>query len=242
MDAATRPPAPDACRRVMKAPLGGVRVPSVEGVILDSTGSGRRKTRRPLFDTKMMERGIRLFLDGMGPVVPLEVLRDTPRLVAEAWADELLAGYSSTEGPLLVPLGEKPPDSLIVVRGIRFASICRHHLLPFQGTAAVGYLPARRLAGFSSLARVVDTLARRLQIQEELSEEILDTLEKALLPKGAACLLEAGHQCMTCRGAGQPDARVTTLRYRGVFERDPARRREMAALLRGVRTPVKRKR
>ena len=85
----------------------------------------------------------------------------------------------------------------------------------------MGYLPARRLAGFSSLARLVDTLARRLQIQEELSEEILDTLEKALTPKGAACLLEASHQCMTCRGAGQPDARVTTLRYRGDLPEKP---------------------
>jgi GTP cyclohydrolase I len=225
----------------MKAPVGGVRGPSAEGVLLGSTGSGRKKKRRPLFDRKAMERGIRLFLDGMGPVVPPEVLRDTPRLVAEAWADELLAGYRRTKGPLLVPLGEKPPDSLIVVRGIRFASVCRHHLLPFQGTAAVGYLPARRLAGFSALARLVDTLARRLQIQEELSEEILDTLEEALSPKGAACLLEASHQCMTCRGAGQPDARVTTLRYRGIFRRSQPLRREMAALLRGFPSPARRK-
>ena len=186
-----------------------------------------------------MERGIGLFLEGMGPLVPPEVLRSTPRLVSEAWIHELLAGYGRGSEPLLVPLREKPPDSLIVVRGIRFASICRHHLLPFQGTAAVGYLPGRRLAGFSAVARLVDTLARRLQIQEDLSEEILDALEEALAPRGAACLLEASHQCMTCRGAGQPDARVTTLRYRGVFERETDRRREMAALLRGARTAGK---
>ena len=165
---------------------------------------GRIRNQRPLFNRKMMERGIRLFLGGMGPVVPPGVLRDTPRLVSEAWIHELLAGYHKAKEPLLVPIREVPPDSLIVVRGIRFASVCRHHLLPFQGTAAVGYLPGRRLAGFSAIARLVDTLARRLQIQEDLSEDILDTLEEALAPRGAACLLEASHQCMTCRGVASP--------------------------------------
>jgi GTP cyclohydrolase I len=180
-----------------------------------------------------MEKGIRMFLEGMGPVVSRAVLRDTPGQVAEAWSQELLSGYRIGEEPLLVPLSEKPPDSLIVVRGIRFASVCRHHLLPFQGTAAVGYLPDSRLAGFSAVASLVDSLARRLQIQEDLSEEILDALEDALSPRGAACLLEASHQCMTCRGAVQPEARVTTLRFRGIFEREPARRRELVALLQG---------
>ena len=193
---------------------------------------GRGGPRFPL-DRRKMKRGIRLFLEGLGPVVPKGVLRDTPEMVAEAWSLELLAGYRNKRKRLLVPLREKPPDSLIVVRGIRFASICRHHLLPFQGTAAVGYLPDRRLAGFSAVARLVDTLARRLQIQEELSEDILHALEVALAPRGAACLLEASHQCMTCRGAVQPDARVTTLRFRGIFEKEPARRREMVGLLRG---------
>jgi GTP cyclohydrolase IA len=180
-----------------------------------------------------MERGIRTFLEGIGPVVSPQVLRRTPRLVAQAWTRELLAGYRIGKEPLLVPLEEEPPDSLIIVRGIRFTSICRHHLLPFQGRAAVGYLPGSRLAGFSALARLVDALARRLQIQEDLSEEILDALEEALAPRGAACLLEASHQCMTCRGALQPEARVTTLRFRGIFETEPERRRELAGLLQG---------
>jgi len=198
------------------------------------SGKIRREMRpRSPFDRKMMERGIRLFLEGMGPVVPPGVLRDTPRLVAEAWMRELLSGYRKAEEPILVPLRERPPDSLIVVRGIRFVSVCRHHLLPFQGTAAVGYLPDRRLAGFSAIVRLVDVHARRLQIQEDLSEDILDSLEKALAPRGAACLLEASHQCMTCRYAGQSGARVTTLRFRGIFEKEVARRREMVALLHG---------
>lgn len=193
----------------------------------------REKGPCPPFDRKRMERGIRLFLEGMGPVVPPGVLRDTPRLVAEAWMRDLLSGYRKAKGPLLVPLRERPPDSLIVVRGIRFVSVCRHHLLPFQGIAAVGYLPDRRLAGFSAVVRLVEVHARRLQIQEDLSEDILDSLEEALAPRGAACLLEASHQCMTCRGTGQSRARVTTLRFRGIFEKEAARRREMASLLSG---------
>jgi len=194
--------------------------------------------REVQFNQEKMKRGIRLFLEGMGPVVSRSVLRETPGLVTDAWTRELLSGYQSGKGPLLVPLSEKPPDSLILVRGIRFASICRHHLLPFQGTAAVGYLPHRRLAGFSAVARLVDALARRLQIQEDLSEEILNTLEEALAPRGSACLLEASHQCMTCRGAVQPGARVTTLRFRGVFEQEPARRRELVSLLQGPPSPT----
>jgi GTP cyclohydrolase I len=180
-----------------------------------------------------MEQGIRLFLEGIGPSVPRSVLERTPRLVAEAWSRELVSGYRDEGEPLVTPLAEPAPAGLVVVRGLRFVSICRHHLLPFHGTAAVGYLPGKRLAGFSSVARLVDRLARRLQIQEELSRDIARRLEASLDPLGVACLLEARHQCMTCRGAGQPDSRVATLAYRGVFETDPLRRQEVLALLRG---------
>ena len=179
-----------------------------------------------------MERGIRIFLEGLGPVVPRGMLRQTPALVARAFSDELLAGYREGEKPLLKPLREPAPDALVVVRGIRFVSICRHHLLPFHGVASVAYWPSGRLAGFSSLARLVEALARRLQIQEALSEEILDRLEASLSPKGSACLIEATHECMTCRGAKQPGSRVTTFQVRGVLERG-AVRREVASMLHG---------
>jgi len=178
-----------------------------------------------------MEEGIRMFLQGMGPIVPASVLNRTPKLVAEAWSREFLSGYQRDQEPFITPLTEEASDTLAVVRGIRFVSICRHHLLPFQGTAAVAYLPHRRLAGFSAVSRLVDRLARRLQIQEDLSEQIVGRLEEALSPRGVACLLEATHQCMTCRGAVQPESRVTTLRVRGIFEREPARRQEVLTLL-----------
>ena len=194
------------------------------------------------FDLPKMERGIRMFLEGLGPVVSKRDLRETPALVARAFSEELLAGYRAGDLPRLEPLPEAPPDALVVVRGIRFVSVCRHHLLPFHGTASVAYLPAGRLAGFSSVARLVNALARRLQIQEELSEQILDSLEAALAPRGCACLLEATHQCMTCRGALQRDSRVATLRVRGIFEKNASRRREVVALLQpppGARWAVK---
>jgi GTP cyclohydrolase I len=183
------------------------------------------------FDRCRMEEGIRLFLQGIGPIVPASVLNRTPKLVAEAWSREFLSGYRRDQEPFITPLTEEASDTLAVVRGIRFVSICRHHLLPFQGTAAVAYLPHRRLAGFSAVSRLVDRLARRLQIQEDLSEQIVGHLEKALSPRGVACLLEASHQCMTCRGAAQPESRVTTLRVWGIFEREPSRRQEVLTLL-----------
>jgi len=178
-----------------------------------------------------MEKGIRMFLEGLGTAVSPAELRHTPKLVAKAFSEELLSGYAAGSMPRLSPLAEAPPNALVVVRGIRFVSVCRHHLLPFQGEASVAYLPGKKLAGFSSVARLVEALARRLQIQEELSEQILDSLEKALSPRGCACLLEATHQCMTCRGARQVASRVATLRVRGVFEREATRRREVIALL-----------
>lgn len=194
------------------------------------------------FDLAKMERGIRTFLEGLGPVVSARDLRETPALVARAFGEELLAGYRAGNRPRLEPLPEAPPDALVVVRDIRFVSVCRHHLLPFHGTASVAYLPQGRLAGFSSVARLVDALARRLQIQEELSEQILEALEAALAPRGCACLLQATHQCMTCRGALQMGSQVATLRVRGVFEKNAARRREVVSLLQppaGVRRMVK---
>jgi GTP cyclohydrolase I len=178
-----------------------------------------------------MERGIRMFLEGMNGVVSARVLRETPKQVARAWSEELLSGYQSGEAPRLKPLPETSMGAVIVVRDIRFVSICRHHLLPFTGNASLAYLPAGRIAGFSSMARLVEALARRLQIQEDLSDQILDRVEASLAPLGSACLLEATHQCMTCRGALQPRALVTTLRMRGVFQKAAAMRKEVVTLL-----------
>ncbi len=220
--------------------MDGRKVRGEKAVASPRKGRAAAFPEASLFDRARMERGIRLFLEGIGPVVPSSVLEKAPRLVTDAWTRDLLAGYRQGGEPLVSPLSGEAPDSLVVIRGIRFVSICRHHLLPFQGTASIGYLPGRRLAGFSAVARLVDHLASRLQIQEDLSEQIAARLEESLGPRGVACLLEATHQCMTCRGAKQPETRVVTLRLRGIFETEPERRREVLALLQAPPVPVER--
>jgi GTP cyclohydrolase I len=115
---------------------------------------------------------------------------------------------------------------MVVVHGIRFASICVHHLLPFYGTADVAYLPNRRLVGLSKIARAVDALAHRLQLQERLTRQITETIGDALDPRGVACRMEAEHLCMTIRGTRKRSARVVTTAWRGRFEESASLRLE----------------
>jgi len=119
----------------------------------------------------------------------------------------------------------------VLVRDITFSSICVHHLLPFVGRAHVAYLPERRLAGLSKIGRVVEAHARRLQIQERLTSEILGTIERTLEPGGALVMLEAEHTCMTLRGARKAGSRLMTLASSGTFREDPAARAEVLRLL-----------
>ena len=119
---------------------------------------------------------------------------------------------------------------LVVLRGVHFVSVCVHHLLPFHGTAHVAYLPDGRLAGLSKIVRLIDTLSRRLQLQERLTRQITSALQAALRPAGAACRIEAEHFCMTARDARRQGVRVITAAYSGVFERRPALRAEFLRL------------
>jgi GTP cyclohydrolase I len=124
-----------------------------------------------------------------------------------------------------------------VIRDVRFASVCVHHLLPFVGRAHVAYLPDRRLAGLSKLGRVVDAHARRLQIQERLTAEIADTVERVLRPRAALVVLEAEHTCMTLRGVRKESSRLLTVAARGLYDTDPGARREALDLLASNRDP-----
>lgn len=178
-----------------------------------------------------MEKAVRLFLEGVGERFPGDDLDATPARVARAWAEDLLAGYASDPIRELT-YGNAPEGSgLVLVRDVRFASICVHHLLPFTGTAQVAYLPGKRLAGLSKLGRVVDLYARRLQIQERLTRQVLDAIEEALEPRGALVLMEAEHTCMTLRGVRKEGARLTTLATSGALETDPWKRDVLHLLL-----------
>ena len=115
---------------------------------------------------------------------------------------------------------------MVVVRDIQFHSLCEHHLLPFFGTVAVGYLPHDRIVGLSKLARVVEHLARRLQVQERLACQIADAIERVLDTGGVAVMVEAEHLCMTMRGVRKPGSRMVTTVTRGAFRDNPATRAE----------------
>jgi GTP cyclohydrolase I len=188
-------------------------------------------------DRAGIERAVRLVLEAVGEHPGREGLRETPRRVAEAYA-ELLSGSSIDPTSVLEALPGERGSGLIMVRDIRVASICEHHLLPFLGTAAVAYLPGDdgRICGISRLGRLIDVLSRRLQVQERLVAHAADALEAALAPRGVFVMVEAEHLCMTMRGARKEGSSVVTTEARGAFRDDPEARAELIALARGATT------
>lgn len=178
-----------------------------------------------------MEEGIRIFIDAISERFDGDDLDRTPRRVAQAWYDDMLSGYQ-TDPDAQMTWSEAPADAgPVLVREIEFSSVCVHHLLPFVGRAHVAYLPDRRLAGLSKIGRIVEAHARRLQIQERLTSEILGSLVRTLEPRGALVILDAEHTCMTLRGARKKGSRMVTLASGGALRDDPAARSEIMAML-----------
>lgn len=160
-------------------------------------------------------------------------LRSTPRRVMESLAF-LTAGYQVDLDRILgQAVFEEPYDELVLVRDITFYSLCEHHLLPFFGVAHVGYLPNGRIIGLSKIPRLVDAFARRLQVQERMTNEIAQTLQRHLEPRGVAVVLEADHLCTMMRGVEKPGNRTITSSMTGIFRRDPRTRGEFMGLIRG---------
>jgi GTP cyclohydrolase I len=180
-----------------------------------------------------VERGVREMLLGLGEDPDREGLIDTPSRMARAF-QELLGGAGEDAGDHLsrVFAQSQEGDDLVMLRGIRFVSVCEHHLLPFTGVAHVAYLPSHgRVTGLSKLARTVDVFARRLQMQERLTGEIADALVDHLDPRGVAVVVEAEHSCLALRGARKDDARMLTTAFRGAIEHDRALRAEVLSLM-----------
>jgi GTP cyclohydrolase I len=159
-------------------------------------------------------------------------LIETPARAARAWK-ELTSGYSAD--PKLTTFPAEGADQIVALRDISFFSLCEHHLLPFYGHAHIAYLPGDRILGLSKFARVVDAFARRLQVQERLTQEIADRLEEALAPAGLLVVLEAEHLCMAMRGVQRIGSRTRTSFASGVFRTTPEARQEAFSLL-GLRT------
>jgi GTP cyclohydrolase I len=153
--------------------------------------------------------------------------------VAETWTAKIVSGYRADPARILAKTLPASGHDMVVVRDIPFTSVCVHHLLPFQGTAHVAYVPGERLVGLSKITRAVDALARRLQLQERLTRQVVDALARALRPLGAACAMDAEHLCMTLRGARQRGARVVTFAGTGVFRSRPGLRAEFLRLAEG---------
>lgn len=174
-----------------------------------------------MVDSEKVKEAIRLLLEGIGEDPTREGLVETPDRVARMW-EELAGGMESDASEHLSRTFAVNSSDLVIERDITFYSMCEHHMLPFYGRVAIGYIPRGRVAGLSKLARTVEVYARRLQLQEQLTAQIADALMEHLAPEGAIVLIEAEHMCMTMRGVQKPGTTTVTLARRGCFESDPA--------------------
>lgn len=172
------------------------------------------------------------FLDALGlpdAVRRSASLSSTPERVAEAWLDDLVDGYRIDPVQVLAEGAPTTSRDLVAVTGIEFHSVCPHHLLPSRGVAHVGYLPGGRLVGFGQIVRLVDALAHRLVLQEDLTRQIAQALVEHLGARGAGCILEAEHLCLTVRGERRARARAHSEAFAGALAREAAPRRRFLA-------------
>jgi GTP cyclohydrolase I len=203
--------------------------PGVAALALAAPSAGPESPRS--IDHAALQHAARDLLRALGADVESESLKETPRRIADAYAELLTPQtFRATTFP-----NEDGYDELIVARAIPFHSLCMHHLLPFHGVAHVGYLPGERIVGLSKLARVVELFARDLQIQERLTAQIAGWLERELAPAGVGVVLEAEHTCMSLRGVQKLGATTVTSALRGLVRDDARTRQEFLALT--SRTP-----
>jgi GTP cyclohydrolase I len=192
----------------------------------------KRAAQQPKPDRAEVEAAFRTIIRWAGDDPDRDGLHETPARVTRAF-EEYFSGYEVDPEAILMKTFEEIEgfDEMIVLRGIRFESHCEHHMAPIIGRAWVGYIPNGRVVGISKLARVVDAYARRLQIQEKMTAQIANTLEKVLQPQGVGVVLKAQHHCMTTRGVHKHDTDLTTSRTLGVFRTDPMTRQEFLSMI-----------
>ena len=178
-----------------------------------------------------MQNLIRELLERLGEDPDREGLKETPERVAESLAF-LTEGYRQDPRKLVEnSVFSDKHEEMVLMKDIRFYSLCEHHLLPFFGTAHVAYIPNDKIVGISKIARMVDLFARRLQVQERLTNQIADTLMDVLKPKGVAVVIEADHLCMQMRGVEKREAKVVTSAMLGAFRKRPETRAEFMQLI-----------
>jgi len=198
-----------------------------------ASSASRSDGRLPVRPTReAAEAAVRTLIAWAGDDPSREGLQDTPERVVRAY-EEFFAGYCQDPEEILARTFEEIDgyDEMVTVRDIRLESHCEHHMVPFVGKAHVAYLPDRRVVGLSKIARLVEVYSRRLQIQEKLTVQIADAIDRVLAPKGVAVVVEAEHMCMTTRGVLKPGSLTVTSRMKGAFRTDASTRREFLAMI-----------
>ena len=191
--------------------------------------NGHRDNGHGGIDLDAAEQAARQFLHALNVTTDGETMRDTPRRMAKAYAEF----FTPRPFDLTTFPNDGDYDELVVARDIPFRSVCEHHLLPFYGKAAVGYLPGGRILGLSKLARIVEHFALRPQVQERLTKKVADWLNLQLQPQGVGVVIEAEHTCMSLRGVQAIGASTVTSTMLGTLRRDVRSRQEFLAIVRG---------
>ncbi|MCD6257919.1 GTP cyclohydrolase I FolE [Candidatus Aerophobetes bacterium] len=182
-------------------------------------------------DKEKIEKAVKLFLEGIGEDPNREGLRETPSRVVRM-CEDLFGGSKEKASKVLTTLEGEKHDEIIFLKDIPLYSFCEHHILPFIGKAHIAYIPrGGRVTGLSKLARVVDILSKRLQVQERLTTQIADVINDILRPRGVMVIIEAEHLCMSMRGVKKPGTVTVTSVVRGLFRENPATRAEAISLL-----------
>ena len=191
----------------------------------------KNKTKRT-FNKQKFQKAVSMMLEAFGEDTKREGIKRTPERVAEFY-EEFFDGYNEDiDNIISVHYQTEEYEEIVIVKDIQLYSMCEHHLLPFSGKVHIAYLPKKgRIVGVSKLVRVVEAFAHRLQLQERLSEQIVDTIMKTVQPKGAMVVIEAEHLCMTMRGVRKPGAKMITSAMRGIFLKDARTRAEALSLL-----------
>ncbi|MBI5025475.1 MAG: GTP cyclohydrolase I FolE [Nitrospirae bacterium] len=182
-------------------------------------------------DKRKIEKGIRLILEGIGEDPERPGLKDTPRRIAEMY-EEIFSGLETPTEEILKPIEGESHDEMVLLKDIPFYSVCEHHLLPFIGKAHLAYIPgAGKIAGIGELAKALEILAKRPQVQERLTSQLADLIMEKLKPKGAMVIIDAEHLCLSMRGLKKPGTRTVTSAVRGIFRSKDSTREELLELI-----------
>jgi GTP cyclohydrolase IA len=200
-----------------------------EDTPLDISPDEKNKASGPV-DLERIQKAVREILIAVGEDPDREGLQETPARVARMYA-EIFGGLHIDPAVYLKKTFTQKHDEMVLVKDITFSSCCEHHLLPFTGKAHIAYLPDGQVVGLSKLARITETIARRPQVQERMTEDLAELIMKELKPRGVGVIVEAAHSCMTIRGVKKPGAMTITSAMRGLFRTNPMTRNELMSLI-----------